>query len=40
VVFVLHVFRKKSKFGVETPRLDMSRIAERLKHAARLAKEM
>jgi phage-related protein len=40
VVFVLHVFRKKSKFGVETPRPDLARITERLKHAARLAKEM
>jgi phage-related protein len=39
-VFVLHVFRKKSKFGVETPRPDMTRIAERLKQAARLTKEM
>jgi len=39
-VFMLHVFRKKSKFGVETPRPDMLRIAERLKYAARLAKEM
>jgi phage-related protein len=40
VVFVLHVFRKKSKFGVETARLDMARIGMRLKCAARLAKEM
>lgn len=39
-VFVLHVFRMKSKFGVETPRPDMKRIAERIKYAARLAKEM
>ncbi len=39
-VFVLHVFQKKSKSGVETPKPDMARIAERLKLAARLAKEM
>ncbi len=39
-VFVLHVFQKKSKSGVETPRPDMTRIAEGLKLAARLAKEM
>ena len=39
-VFVLHVFQKKSKSGVETPRPDMTRIAERLKLAARLAKDM
>lgn len=39
-VFVLHVFQKKSKSGVETPKPDMARIVERLKYAARLAKEM
>ncbi len=39
-VFVLHVFQKKSKSGVETPKPDMARIAERLRYAARLAKEM
>lgn len=39
-VFVLHVFQKKSKSGVETPKPDMARIAERLKLAARIAKEM
>ena len=39
-VFVLHVFQKKSKSGAKTPKPDLARIAERLKYAARLAKEM
>ncbi len=39
-VFVLHVFHKKSKSGMETPKPDMARISERLRYAARLAKEI
>ena len=33
VVYVLHVFQKKSKSGKETPALDLERIAQRLKEA-------
>jgi phage-related protein len=32
-VYVLHAFRKKSKRGIATPRLEMQRIAQRLKTA-------
>ena len=39
-VFVLHVFQKKSKTGIATPKLDMDLIRERLKVAARRAKEL
>jgi len=39
-VFVLHVFQKKSKTGIATPRPDMDLIRERLKVAARRAKEL
>lgn len=39
-VFVLHVFQKKSKSGIATPRRDMDLIQERLKAAARRAKEL
>ena len=35
-VFVLHVFQKKSKRGIETPKHDMDLIAERLKQAEQL----
>lgn len=31
VVYVLHVFKKKSKRGLQTPREDIDRITERLK---------
>jgi len=40
VVFVLHVFQKKSKRGVATPRADMDLISERLKVAEQIAKEL
>jgi phage-related protein len=33
-VYVLHVFQKKSKSGVATPKPDMNLIEERLKQAA------
>jgi phage-related protein len=40
VVFVLHVFRKKSKSGIATPKPDMEIIRERLKVAEKLSQEM
>lgn len=39
-VFVLHVFQKKSKSGVATPKLDVNLIRNRLKVAAKRAKEL
>ena len=39
-VYVLHCFQKKSKRGIETPKEDMDIIRDRLKLAARLAKEL
>jgi len=39
-VFVLHVFQKKAKIGIATPKPDMDLIRERLKVAARRAKEL
>jgi phage-related protein len=39
-VFVLHVFQKKSKSGVATPKPDLDLIRDRLKVAARRAKEI
>jgi hypothetical protein len=36
-VFVLHVFQKKSKSGVATPKPDMELIETRLKRAAEIA---
>lgn len=39
-VFVLHVFQKKSKSGVEMPKPDLNLIKERLKAAAKRAKEL
>lgn len=39
-VFVLHVFKKKSKRGAETPKADMDLIRERLKVAEQVAKEL
>ena len=40
VVFVLHMFQKKSKRGVATPRADIDLIRERLKVAEQIAKEL
>jgi phage-related protein len=37
-VIVLHVFQKKSKSGIETPKPDMDLIEARLKNAAELMK--
>lgn len=39
-VFVLHVFQKKSKTGIATPKRDMNLIRDRLKVAAERAKEL
>jgi len=39
-VFVLHVFQKKSKTGVETPKKDRDLIEKRLQIAARRAKDL
>jgi phage-related protein len=40
VVFMLHVFQKRSKTGRETPRRDIELIKQRLHEAERIAKEM
>lgn len=39
-VFVLHVFQKKSKRGIATPKSEMNLIRERLKIAEQAAQEM
>ncbi len=39
-VFVLHVFQKKSKRGIATPKPDINIIRERLKVAEKVAQEM
>jgi phage-related protein len=39
-VFVLHVFQKKAKRGIATPKADLGLIRERLKAAERAAKEL
>jgi phage-related protein len=39
-VFVLHVFQKKAKRGISPPKPDMDLVKERLKAAARRAKEL
>ena len=39
-VFVLHVFEKKSKSGIATPKPDLDLIKSRLKAAATRAKEL
>jgi phage-related protein len=39
-VFVLHVFQKKSKSGIATPKPDVELIRNRLKVAAKRAKEL
>ncbi len=39
-VFVLHVFQKKAKQGIATPRQDMELTRERLKVAEQMAKEL
>ena len=39
-VFALHVFQKKAKSGIATPKPDMELIKERLKTAEQVAKEL
>ncbi len=39
-IYVLHVFQKKSKKGIATPKKDMDLIRSRLKRAQELAKEL
>ena len=39
-VFVLHVFQKKAKRGIATPKQDLELIKNRLKIAEQLAKEL
>jgi phage-related protein len=39
-VFVLHVFQKKAKRGIATPKQDIDLIKDRLKTAAQMAKEL
>jgi len=39
IVYVLHVFKKKSKTGKETPKHDIDLIKSRLKEAKRMYKE-
>ena len=39
-VFVLHVFQKKSKRGIATPKPDIDIVRERLKVAEKMAQEM
>jgi phage-related protein len=39
-VFVLHVFQKKSKSGIATPKPDLDIIRARLKVAEKLSQEM
>ena len=39
-VFVLHVFQKKSKSGIATPKPDLDLIKGRLKAATKRAKEL
>jgi len=40
VVFVLHVFQKKSRCGIETPQHDLDLIRNRLRDAALMAQEL
>ena len=39
-VFVLHVFQKKSKRGIATPKQELDLIQDRLKRAEQIAKEL
>ena|SRR2546429_1333089 len=39
-VFALHVFQKKAKSGIATPKQDMELIKERLKAAEQIVKEL
>jgi len=39
IVIILHAFQKKSKKGIETPKLDVELIRSRLKLAEKIYKE-
>ena len=39
-IFVLHVFQKKAKKGIATPKTDLDLIRERLKAAEAAARKM
>jgi phage-related protein len=39
-VFVLHVFQKKAKHGIATPKSDLDLIRQRLKVAEQVVKEL
>lgn len=39
-VFVLHVFQKKAKSGIATPKADLNLIRQRLKAAERVTREL
>lgn len=39
-IFVLHVFQKKSKHGIATPKPDLDLIKDRLRAARQMAEEM
>ena len=39
-IFVLHVFQKKARRGIATPKADLNLIRERFKKAAQLAEEL
>ena len=39
-VFVLHVFQKRAKSGIATPKQDIELIRERLKAAKQIVKEL
>jgi len=39
-VYVLHVFQKKSKRGIETPKVDMELIRDRLRAATKAIQEL
>ena len=39
-IYALHVFQKKSKRGIETPKADIDKIRERLKRTHEIAKEL
>ena len=39
-IYVLHAFQKKSKTGIETPRIEIELVKTRLKQAEHIAKEI
>lgn len=39
-IFVLHVFQKKSKIGIATPKKDLAMVTDRLRRAERIAHQL